>query len=124
MRIYTSYFAKQRELQRNGVVPIAICLSVPSWFSGKVYQKLALSGGLLREWKDKGCEDSYVRRYYFETLHDLNAAAVVADLSRLAGRGNDIALLCYERSEDFCHRHLVAEWLEMNGYECEEWRPS
>lgn len=34
-----------------------------------------------------------------------------------------IALLCYEKPDDFCHRHLVADWLRKNGYECEElWR--
>lgn len=24
---------------------------------------------------------------------------------------DDVVLLCYEKSEDFCHRHLVKEWL-------------
>ena len=35
---------------------------------------------------------------------------------------NDIALICYEKPSDFCHRHLVAEWLNQNGFKCEEWR--
>jgi uncharacterized protein (DUF488 family) len=29
-------------------------------------------------------------------------------------------LLCYEKSGDFCHRHLVAEWLRRYGYEVKE----
>ena len=33
----------------------------------------------------------------------------------------DIALLCYEKPDDFCHRHLVADWLNKNGYKCEEY---
>ena len=32
-----------------------------------------------------------------------------------------IALICYEKPTDFCHRHLVADWLNKNGIECEEW---
>ena len=24
----------------------------------------------------------------------------------------DIILLCYEKSGDFCHRHIVADWIE------------
>jgi SAM-dependent methyltransferase len=32
-----------------------------------------------------------------------------------------IALICYEKPSDFCHRHLVADWLNENGIECKEW---
>lgn len=32
-----------------------------------------------------------------------------------------IALICYEKPSDFCHRHLVADWLNKNGIPCEEW---
>ena len=31
-------------------------------------------------------------------------------------------LCCYEKSTDFCHRHLVAEWLIRNGIKCEEYK--
>ena len=27
---------------------------------------------------------------------------------------------CYEKPSDFCHRHLVADWLNKNGVECKE----
>ena len=33
-----------------------------------------------------------------------------------------IALVCYEKPQDFCHRHLVAKWFEENGIIVEEWR--
>ena len=33
----------------------------------------------------------------------------------------DIALVCYEKPGDFCHRHLVAKWLTDNGFTCEEY---
>lgn len=33
-----------------------------------------------------------------------------------------IALVCYEKPSDFCHRHLVAQWLSQNGFKCKEWR--
>ena len=33
----------------------------------------------------------------------------------------DICLMCYEKPSDFCHRHLVANWLNENGIECKEW---
>jgi hypothetical protein len=56
----------------------------------------------------------------------LNADKVIDDLNMLIlkdginCKGKDIALVCYEKPEDFCHRHLVAEWLKKFGYCCEE----
>ena len=29
-------------------------------------------------------------------------------------------LLCYERPEDFCHRHIIANWFKAYGHECKE----
>lgn len=34
----------------------------------------------------------------------------------------NIVLLCYEKPTDFCHRHLVAQWLIENGFECKEYK--
>ena len=35
--------------------------------------------------------------------------------------GTEIALICYEKPENFCHRHLVAEWLQEAGYQVQEY---
>jgi hypothetical protein len=32
----------------------------------------------------------------------------------LEGFGDNVILLCYEKPGDFCHRHIVADWLESN----------
>lgn len=34
--------------------------------------------------------------------------------------GEDAVLLCYEKPGDFCHRHLVSQWLNENGIRCSE----
>ena len=39
--IYTSYFAKIKELERNNIIPISICAKVPDWYKGLQYKKLA-----------------------------------------------------------------------------------
>ena len=33
-----------------------------------------------------------------------------------------VTLLCYEKPDDFCHRHLVSKWFNEHGYKCEEWK--
>ena len=37
-----------------------------------------------------------------------------------AAKDKDIILLCYERPSEFCHRQLVREWFNNNGFKCEE----
>ena len=124
--IYTSYFAKIKELERNNIIPISICGKAPDWYKGLQYKKLAPKYGFFMEWKKNHDNDYYIEHFQSEVLDQLNATEVILDFSRLSygfnvGE-NDIALICYEKPSDFCHRHLVAEWLKQNGFKCEEWR--
>lgn len=61
----------------------------------------------------------YIRVYETEVLNNLSPNAVVYELTKMAD-GHDVVLLCYEKASDFCHRHLVADWFNRAGYECEE----
>ena len=36
-------------------------------------------------------------------------------------KSDEFALICYEKPSDFCHRHLVSEWLKERGFDIEEW---
>ena len=57
----------------------------------------------------------YTRRYQAEVLDKLDPVAVVMDLDRLCYLPEgpvEAILLCWEPPGAFCHRRLVAEWLE------------
>lgn len=95
----TSYFASSLWHGKNAV---AISQGVPRWYKGRVYKPLAPSWQLVRI-KD---ENEYTIRYKQEVLSKLSQEQVIKDL------GEDAILLCWEKPEDFCHRRLVAEWLE------------
>lgn len=41
LMIYTSYFAKIKELEENNIIPISICGKAPDWYKGLQYKKLA-----------------------------------------------------------------------------------
>ena len=122
--IYTSYFAKLKELENHNIIPISICAKEPDWYKGLQYKKLAPKYGFFMEWKKNHNNDYYIEHFQKEVLDGLDAATVIKELNYLVPNvnGKDIALLCYEKSSDFCHRHLVAEWLNQNGFKCEEWR--
>lgn len=48
----------------------------------------------------------YIEEYYKQVLANL-------DPEDIYNRVNDSVLLCYEDNMEFCHRHIVAAWLEI-----------
>ena len=85
------------------------------------------------KWKENHDNDYYIKCFNEQVLNKLNAEQVVKELDNLLlnetlaiDYGGDlqevprIALICYEKPSDFCHRHLVADWLNKNGVECKE----
>lgn len=117
--IYTSYFAKLNKLPAD-VVPISICGKAPSWYNGIQFKKLAPKYGFFMEWKQNHDNEYYIQHFSDEVLSQLNASDVVSTLLQLSN-GKDVALICYEKPGDFCHRHLVCDWLNDNGFSCKEW---
>ena len=104
--MFTGYFGKVKTYPSN-LKYVSIAKFARFW-SGSVYTKLAPSPELL-EIKDA---KEYTYRYKQEVLTKLDPRAVYEDL------GNDAVLLCYEKWDDiktgksFCHRRIVAQWLE------------
>lgn len=109
MKIYTSYFAVMKKIPEN-IVRISICGGVPQWYQGLQYKKVAPKYAFFQEWKKNGDNNYYIEHFNKEVLDCLSAEDVYRDLEKLSD-GKDCVLLCYEKSDDFCHRHLVAEWL-------------
>lgn len=112
MKIYTSYFAKMKKIPED-ILRISICGKAPDWYDGIQYKKVAPKYGFFQEWKKNHDNDFYIKHFNSEVLETLKAEEVYKDLEKLSN-GNDCVLLCYEKSSDFCHRHLVANWLKEN----------
>lgn len=119
MNIYTSYFAKLNKIPSN-IVPIAICGWPPKWYNGIVEKSVAPSWDILSEYKKNHDEVIYTRRYKDEILSKLSPKDFGNKLYLLANR-HDVAMICFEKPTDFCHRFIVAEWLSTNlGIEVKE----
>ena len=59
----------------------------------------------------KEIEDEYIKSYYNIRLKDLDVKVLLYTLN---GKfGNDIILLCHEPVEEFCHRRLIADYIEL-----------
>ena len=121
--IYTSYFGKLKSLPKN-IVPVAICGSLPEWYHRGWYKKLAPTWEIWKHWDENHDEVRYRETYFSTVLAKLNQDTVVEELNEFIRNyplGTEIALICYEKPEDFCHRHLVAEWLQEAGYQVQEY---
>ena len=118
--IYTSYFAKIKELEKNDITPISICGKSPAWYKGLQYKKLAPKYDFFMKWKENHDNDYYIKCFNEQVLSKLDPMRVYNELCALAD-SSKIALICYEKPSDFCHRHLVADWLAERGFDIEEW---
>lgn len=117
MKIYTSYFAKAATLRKAGIVPIGIALWPPRFFRGTSMKQVAPRRYMLN---DKLTDAEYEAMYRNDVLRLVNARGFIADLER-ASQGMDVALCCFEKPGDFCHRHILAKWLnEQTGVEVRE----
>ena len=117
--IYTTYFAKLKSLPEN-IVPVSICGKAPAGYKGLQYKVLAPRYDFFMKWKETQDNDYYIQCYREQVLSKLKANDVINTLYTMSN-GKDIALVCYEKPQDFCHRHIVADWLCANGIHCDEY---
>lgn len=109
MVIYTSYFANSRKLAAANVKPICIAVGKPKFFFGPQLLDVAPTRYMI----SSVCSTEEYIRLYKGILSKLNAFKVVEQITSLS-EGKDVALCCYEKPGDSCHRQLLAEWITQN----------
>ena len=118
MQIYTSNYAKIKQLKENNIVPISISAITPKYLKGQVNYYLSYLAPRYKMLKMS--EEKYIPEYK-KLLSNLNPEQVIRDIKNYS-KNQDCALLCYEVPSDFCHRHMVSEWLNKNtNYNIKEW---
>jgi len=101
MNIKTSYFAKY-----DGDNSVSIALSTPKWHNCKrSYSPLFPKWSFLNKYKKDGDKLSYTKEYYFQVLQYLDPYSVLKVL-------DGSVLLCWEKPDKFCHRHIFRNWIK------------
>jgi hypothetical protein len=114
--VYTSCFANVKRLPtaslfEQGIQPVAISRGVPRGWRGKRELRLAPARAML--WAPEAEFD----RYY----SDLLAALDPRELWQQLTADGPVALLCWEKPGEPCHRRDVAAWLQKHlGFEVPE----
>ena len=99
----TSYFARYR-----GDDAVSIALSTPQWYPKcRKYPDLFPTWDLIKTYKNDKDQDRYIEIYTTEILGKLDPEKVYSDLK-------NNTLLCWEKPGMFCHRRVVAAWLEVS----------
>jgi uncharacterized protein YeaO (DUF488 family) len=112
MTVYTSYFARAKNFSNEDFIKIAICFKPVRgfgiWFSvvPPAEEVFALKRGEITE--------DYFRLRYIQHLNE-RKDQIAENTHFLKNPDNkDVILLCYEKPQDFCHRHILADWLNEN----------
>lgn len=129
--IYTSYFDNISKIP-DDVICYSVAGKSPKWYLDLSDSRHRTCPLLMpkyvwwKEWHAKFADDLdsvesktwYEWKYYETVLDGLNADAVARLLAEHNDR--DVCLLCYETPDKFCHRQIIAKWLNDNGIECKE----
>jgi len=99
-----SYYANMRKLPQDSNF-VSIAGRAPEWYKGREYKTLAPKIWMFKQYKETKNIKQYIAVFYKEILLNLDPQKVLKDL------GDDAILLCYETPERFCHRRIVAWWL-------------
>lgn len=118
MQFFTSYYGNYRNIPKDYIC-IGISRYCPEWFrkgnySNFVFEEdsiLAPEKDLLEDIKSgRETEEGYKRRYVeclFRKLGNMSMYTYFGSLSKKYGQYKAIVMLCYEKPEDFCHRHIL-----------------
>ena len=110
MKIFTSYFGNSRKLKEAGVNMICVAIGKPRFIAG-IPQMLNVCP--TRYMVSGPCSREEYLKLYDRILASQDANQVVEQIEMLSG-GKDVALCCYEKPGDFCHRHILAKWITEN----------
>ena len=105
MQVYTTYFAQLRKIPADKVLPVAICLYTPQWYSGVVYKKLAPTAKMLSAYKETKDVIRFQEQYTKQILSKYNVPIIMdADVGHFAPM---MPLICGSYAEVEVQRNQI-----------------
>lgn len=116
---YTSYYGNMNKIDRTKYILASISFQKPDFCDENV-----LDCSFLGPWKDllNDYKNGTISEKEYADQYLDNLKRLWPGLSNwfLINAPKDIVFLCYEKPSEFCHRHLLAQFLEEQGFECKE----
>ena len=105
---------------RKGEDPAAFAISIkpPNYYTGQQLAFLTPTWDMVIPYKNGNLsEKEYIKQYIQLLEHRTLTPRKVAD-----ALPDNCYLLCYEKPSDFCHRHIIAAWLnQLDDIRVSEW---
>lgn len=111
MIIRTGYFSQLKKYEAMGYIPISISRIKPKWYTGATAIELSPSADLLYQYKNGFVDVEQYTARYFRELDKRVVNVYLKQWEKLANNTKGVVLLCYEKPNDFCHRHLLADFM-------------
>lgn len=105
---YTSYFGNKKNFPQGALI-CGICRYPPDGVINLI--GLAPQEELLKKLKSKDI-DEFIFSYNYEKQLDDNKEQIRKFFQEV---DKDVVLCCYEKTGDFCHRHILSNWLIKNN---------
>ncbi|MDP9475314.1 MAG: DUF488 domain-containing protein [Actinomycetota bacterium] len=120
--LYTSRWAN-RELARLPLTPVGISRGVPKFRLGYRYRRLMELAPSRETFAIEDREE--FERAYRQGLEQIGIETIMRKLERIGREagGLPLALLCFERVDEFCHRHVLRDFMTERGVEIRELEP-
>jgi len=133
MKFVTSYYARINEIREK--YPDYIIVSISGGLEEYIKplvdiwdKRLAPKRDFFNVYKNSPegqlREDEYVKQFKNKVLireDNISLDDIIKSWSENSGLGKTYVLMCYEKPQDFCHRHIVAEAMEQKyGIEISE----
>lgn len=110
---YTGYYSKLGEYKSAGLKLVSISRTKPKGLTvdGDI-PELYPEKDLLWGFKNMDIEEmEYTSKY----LDQLDRIGIKDILLKIHSFGNDVVLLCWEAPGKFCHRHILADYINRNS---------
>lgn len=111
MEIYTGQFSLAETYAENDLVVCSIARYDPPWFTGIKFKDLAPSKELLERYRKGGLSFGLFAKEFLAYLETVDFQPILEAFDELTNEYAGIVLCCYENKTQFCHRHLVANYL-------------
>lgn len=111
MTVYTSYFGISKKFPRDKFIRTAVCYKVPAGIG--IWNNVVPDADLVYGLKRGEITKEYYEQKYLEMLES-RKQWIAENIPYMKNSEKDIVLLCYEKSDEWCHRHILAKFLNDN----------
>lgn len=107
MKIYTSYFARQKKMELSDTSYVSIAVGNPRY---SVPYKIVNLGLLKPFGIFRVYHGEEYKQKYFERLDGYGVEKIRRAIEEASEGHENVILMCHEKDKNECHRSMFAEW--------------